>query len=172
MTRVIMLLLLFVIFQLAKSQTITTLAPQSNCPSNFYFDYIANAKIQQKQLIVSGELVASGDSILQIVFSIEKPIVATNKSIKENINCEIEKVKKQQEKNVQIIFSDKTKKLVEFKKNYSKTVGKSETTVYINLLENPTIAATKKKVDLILVCTAIHKNGCRFIRKQNISFGY
>ena len=93
MKRVIMLMLLFVVLQVAKSQTITTLAPQSNCPSNIYFDYIANAKIQQQQLIVSGELVGTADSILQIVFTLENPSNTIKISSNDIISFFIEKVK-------------------------------------------------------------------------------
>lgn len=166
-----MVLLMFVLLQVSKAQTITTLAPQSNCPNSVYVDYIAKAKIQQQQLIIFGELVAAGDSVLQIIFSVEKAVNAINKSSKENIDCLIEKVKWQQEKWEQFFYCDKIKNSVELQPN-NKIVGKNEITVYVNLLEKSTGSAIKKEVELVLVCTAIYKNGCKYIKKQKISFGY
>ena len=160
-----MLMLLFVVLQVAKSQTITTLAPQSNCPSNIYFDYIANAKIQQQQLIVSGELVGTADSILQIVFTLENPSNTIKISSNDIISFFIEKVKWQH-----FFYSNKTKKSVELKPNNFKIIEKNEVIVYINLSEKLASSTIKKNVELILVCTAIYKNGCKYIKKQKISF--
>ena len=172
MQRAIMLLLLLVLLQNVKAQAITLLASQSNCANIFFIDYIATAKLQEQQLIVSGELVGTGDSILQVIFSVENITNDIRKNEKEKNDCFINKAKWQQDKLERFFYCDHIKNIIEIKINDIKFISKNEITIYIDLIEKSITKEIKKEAQLVLVCTAIYKNGCKYIKKEKIHFTY
>jgi hypothetical protein len=167
-TFLIIIVLLLLQAQVLKAQTFVTLPQQSNCPTTMFVDYIAKGVIQQKQLIISGELVVTGDSLVEIIFSLEKPFESTIKQPRYMIDCNIEKAIWIEEKKEFVFISDKTKNHVDIKLTNNMLMHKVEVTTYIALLEKKTDLTVKKTLSLVLACSGIYKNGCRFIKRQKI----
>lgn len=148
------------------SQTIVTLAPQTNCPNSFYVDYIATAKLEQQKLIITGELLAIGDAIDRIEFSVQSTEATKAKLPIANNLIYLEKAIVKQGKTEQLFNINKTSNNIEIKPNNIAVNTNNIIVLYINL---PT-KSTSKDLEIIFVCTAYFKKGCKYIKKQKISW--
>ena len=160
--------ILFATIHFAKAQTIQPLAPQTNCSNNFFVDYIATAKLNETktQLTITGQLITSSDSIADIDFFVEKCFLVKDENLQH--------VKEYCTVNIYSASLNNSSKNVYFTTSKQATVLKIIPTA---LTQNNQLAITfnlpfitKEAGELVLVCDVVFKNGCRYLKKQKISF--
>lgn len=160
------LLVLMSLFHSVQAQTIQPLAPQTNCPNNFFVDYIANAKANNNkdQVTITGQFISSSDSIKDISFYVEKGLrlfEENKQSYKESFIAKMNSALfNYSSKNVYLILN-KQDEVLKIRTNSLTTQNNLE--IVFNLLYTP-----QKRIEFILVCEVVFKNGCRYIGKQKI----
>lgn len=162
------LLIIFCCLQNANAQTLHSYAPQTNCATSFFVDYIATGKVNENKtkLIIDGEFVANTDSIADVIFYIEKsnPLKKeTNPLATEIYGANIYAASLNKNGKGVYFTSEKRMNVLKISPNFLSK--KNSLTITVNLQNhNPA-----NDIELILVNQVVFKNGCKYVRKQKIT---